>query len=140
MFVFFLFSLALGQISGTPVTVVAPIGVIVGVRDDLATSFLGIPFAEPPVANLRWAEPVPKRPWNNSPLDATKWGPGCPQTCQLPPLVCPADTSEDCLQLNVFVPNDNANKQLLPVVVFLPGAVFFLFHRSLSNEFFSFFV
>ncbi len=42
-----------------PVSVQTKSGVVVGVRDDIATSFLNIPFAQPPVGPLRWADPLP---------------------------------------------------------------------------------
>lgn len=47
-------------------------------------AFRGIPFASPPVGNLRWQPPVPPKSWEGI-LDATKTPPGCPQRCVLPP-------------------------------------------------------
>ncbi|XP_077524768.1 acetylcholinesterase-like [Amblyomma americanum] len=89
-------------------------------------AFLGIPFAEPPVGELRFKKPVPKKPWEGV-YNATSQPPFCPQ----PPirinnffLIKPTDLiSEDCLYLNVFVPATK-HSSLLPVVVYLPGGAF----------------
>ena len=61
--------------------------------------FRNIPFARPPVGDLRWREPLPALAWTGV-RDATQFGPMCNQAGnpQLP-------HSEDCLQLNVWTPN-----------------------------------
>ena len=61
-------------------------------------------------------------PWNGT-LDATKFGPGCPQLCNLPPHTCPQTQSEDCLTLNIYTP-PNITSDLLPVVFYIPGGRF----------------
>jgi para-nitrobenzyl esterase len=63
---------------------------------DGAAVFKNIPFAQPPVGELRWREPLPARAWPGV-RDATAFGPMCNQNDnkQLP-------HSEDCLQLNVW--------------------------------------
>ncbi|HTW31269.1 MAG TPA: carboxylesterase family protein, partial [Candidatus Sulfotelmatobacter sp.] len=60
--------------------------------------FKNIPFAQPPVGELRWRDPRPPKPWAGA-RDATAFGPMCNQNDnrQLP-------HSEDCLQLNVWTP------------------------------------
>ena len=60
--------------------------------------FKNIPFAQPPVGELRWREPLPAKAWSGV-RDATAFGPMCNQNDnkQLP-------HSEDCLQLNVWTP------------------------------------
>ena len=60
--------------------------------------FKNIPFAQPPVGDLRWREPQPAKAWTGV-RDATTMGPMCHQNDnpQLP-------HSEDCLQLNVWTP------------------------------------
>jgi para-nitrobenzyl esterase len=83
-----------------------------GVRE-----FLGIPYAAPPVGELRWRPPVPHAPWFE-PLDATHFANHCPQT------VSPfgiASTTEDCLFLNVFTPGSGDVRQLRPVMVWIHG-------------------
>src|SRR5256885_16368689 len=54
--------------------------------------FKGIPFAAPPVGDLRWREPMPVKPWSGV-RDATLFGPRCMQGGQ--------DAGEECLYLDV---------------------------------------
>lgn len=64
-------------------------------------SFLGIPFAKPPVGELRFALPVPFGPVGN--LKANKYGPICAQPpISLRQAPTAADSSEDCLYLNIY--------------------------------------
>ncbi|WP_128430572.1 carboxylesterase/lipase family protein [Streptomyces cyaneus] len=74
--------------------------------------FLGIPYAEPPVGKLRWKEPRPVRPWQgvrttgefgNKCVQSASWDPGYEQ---------PSHT-EDCLGLNVYVPEGAARRAVL---------------------------
>ena len=60
--------------------------------------FKGIPFAQPPVGDLRWREPLPAKPWSGV-LDATAFGHACVQGGNQG-----RDSSEDCLTLNVWTP------------------------------------
>lgn len=64
--------------------------------------FTGIPFAEPPVGPLRFKAPRPVTPWRGE-FDATAPAATPPQNAD-PPLPPVAPISEDCLQLNVWVP------------------------------------
>jgi len=77
-------------------------------------SFKNIPFAQPPVGNLRWREPQPAKAWSGV-RDATVMGPMCHQNDnkQLP-------HSEDCLQLNVWTPKATMTSQV-PVMVWVHG-------------------
>lgn len=106
------------------------VGQIQGWRDQNAFRFLGIPYAEPPVGDLRFAAPVPKLPFANI-HDGTKYGHVCPQTPKskgatavaLSYLVQTATEDEACLNLNVYTPSLKAQGQEpLPVMIFLHGA------------------
>jgi len=86
-------------------------GMVRGVEANGVISFRGIPFAEPPVGNLRWRAPQPIKRWDGV-RDATAFGPSCMQTDDLP-------KSEDCLTLNVWRPAMADEK--LPVMVWIYG-------------------
>ncbi|KAG5720884.1 hypothetical protein E4T56_gene13561 [Termitomyces sp. T112] len=93
---------------------------ISGLKQDF---FGGIPFAEPPIGNLRLEPPVLKlQPTNNkSDFDATNFGPSCFQAASLTlqPLVGLLEQgpmSEDCLTINVFRPSGTKPNAKLPVV------------------------
>jgi len=78
--------------------------------------FLGIPYAAPPVGNLRWRPPVPHAPWFQT-LNATQFANHCPQPAS--PFGIES-TTEDCLFLNVFTP-DSKDFRLRPVMVWIHG-------------------
>ena len=78
--------------------------------------FLGIPYAAPPVGNLRWRPPAPVKKWGDT-LDATKFANTCPQVTELGPFAGPTSTTEDCLYLNVFT----TGKGKKPVIVWIHG-------------------
>ncbi|KAH9368379.1 hypothetical protein HPB48_012691 [Haemaphysalis longicornis] len=89
-------------------------------------AFLGIPFAEPPIGELRFKKPVPKKPWEGV-LNTTALPPLCPQSpahVNAYFQVTEADAmSEDCLFLNVFAPAGN-DADLKPIVVYIHGGGF----------------
>jgi para-nitrobenzyl esterase len=95
-------------------------GVVCGVSADGVTSYLGIPYAAPPVGKLRWAPPAPAAPWDGT-LQATAAGSICPG----PGADGTAAGSEDCLTLNVQVPA-GARSSRLPVMVEIHGGGFLL--------------
>ena len=82
--------------------------------------FLGIPYAAPPVGNLRWRPPQPVEHWDN-PLDATHYANTCPQVTELGAFAGPSSTTEDCLYLNVFTSNLGDGGQRNPVLVWIHG-------------------
>ncbi len=81
------------------------------------TQFLGIPYAKPPVGDLRWRPPQPVAKWE-SVRKADKFGPTCAQVTTLGPFAGPANSNEDCLYLNVFTQDTKAK---LPVLVWIHG-------------------
>lgn len=89
-------------------------------RPSGGAEFLGIPYAEAPVGNLRWHEPVPVRSWKGV-RDASAFGAPCAQPVLGDWNRHDAETSsEDCLFLNVITPVWPA-KSRLPVMFWLHG-------------------
>ncbi|XP_071493146.1 acetylcholinesterase-like [Diadema antillarum] len=72
----------------------------IGVDSDFDV-FLGIPFAKPPVGDLRFANPERPDPWSEN-YDATYYRPMC---LQMLPGVLSGGVDEDCLYLNVYAPS-----------------------------------
>lgn len=93
-------------------------GAVQGLTQDGVSSFLGIPFASPPVGPLRWKPPIPHPGWTGV-RSAQVYPPACPQKTFSPTdSVGTVVGSEDCLYLNVWTPNLSGS---LPVMVFIHG-------------------
>src|SRR5437879_10304632 len=75
-------------------------GVIRGARSAGVDSFLGIPYAQPPVGDLRWRPPQPALPWRGV-RDTVAYGNRCPAVARTNG---PRSETEDCLFLNVQRP------------------------------------
>lgn len=86
-------------------------------------SFKGIPFAQPPVGDLRWKAPQPVTNWNGV-KQTKKFGPRAIQSNVFGDMGFRSDgMSEDCLYLNVWSPANSANEKL-PVLVYFYGGGF----------------
>ncbi|KAF8217081.1 esterase 1 [Mycena galopus ATCC 62051] len=84
---------------------------------------IGLPFAYPPLGNLRFRSPVPVTTFGRGTFKATDWGAGCPQVQE--PETAPAPVlSEDCLNLNIFRPAGTEPNAKLPVMVWIYGGDF----------------
>lgn len=93
--------------------------------------YRGIPFAEPPLGNLRFKPPLPRAPWDGV-YEATGHGSVCPQ----PPVpgfpgvplsagIHHLNNTEDCLELNIWAPTPQASTKV-PVYVWIHGGGFSL--------------
>lgn len=95
---------------------------MLGYQSDKFEAFMGIPYAQPPVGDLRLSNPQPVKPWKDV-LDASKAKADCIQKNYLMPKPL-VSGEEDCLYLNVYRPI-RKNKKLLPVMVYIFGGGFF---------------
>jgi para-nitrobenzyl esterase len=88
--------------------------------------FRGIPFAAPPVGDLRWREPQPVAPWRGV-RQATQFGARCMQAPLYSDMMfrSPAP-SEDCLYANVWTPTQHSGstQSKLPVLLYFYGGGF----------------
>ncbi len=123
-----------GEAPTPPVQRTTSLGVVIGIDDATRSgtySWKGIPYAKPPVGELRWKAPADAPPWT-SPRSAQQFGSACASLGRLygPGFNNRYDAtigasldkfvgSEDCLYLNIWRPATAAEK--LPVIVFVHG-------------------
>jgi len=106
-----------GDADGGPVVNTAE-GPVRGFTKNGVEIFLGIPYAAPPVGDLRWTPPQAVRHWTET-RDANRYGKTCPQVYQLGVFAAPTSITEDCLYLNVFTTAEGHNSK--PVIVWIHG-------------------
>ena len=115
----------------TTVTIETPSGKITGLKHSKVigtqtynyNEFRRIPFAKPPVGNLRFQKPVKYGSWNDT-LNATYFGASCYQhsPSRFINIFLPNKTlSEDCLILNVYVPTDTSSTGKKAVMIWIHG-------------------
>ncbi|KAK4991545.1 hypothetical protein LTR50_001739 [Elasticomyces elasticus] len=137
----FVSSVACWGVHSDGLTIQTTSGLVRGFINETAPNvrqFLGIPYAEPPVGQLRFAPPKPKQ--HGGSLDATAFGPSCIQqfsntstiyTEVVPEFLIEGGQSEDCLFINIWAPAVKRHRgykqpgeSLLPVFVYIPGGGF----------------
>lgn len=103
-----------------------PCGPLRGRRHDGVTAFLRVPYAAPPTGDRRFAPPAPAPAWSGE-RDATRPGPIPPQlTSRLSRVMGdpPMPQDEDCLHLDIWVPDGVGPSHPAPVLAFIHGGAF----------------
>jgi para-nitrobenzyl esterase len=138
-------AMGIGAAQQTAPVVKVDSGQLQGVVDDAVVSYKGIPFAAPPVGDLRWSPPQPAAPWTGV-RQATEFGADCmqgrfgpppPPAAPAAPAASPAPRvppvpaatpaqapSENCLFVNVWRPASAAPGAKLPVMFWIYGGGF----------------
>ena len=117
--IYLLFALFLFVLEAQSQIVDISSGTIQGKMNGDIYEFLGIPFATPPVGDLRWKAPVEPNDWTEI-LNTTDFSPICPQKrYEQGDTTATLEGDEDCLYLNVWTPQLNAGD--LPVMFFIHG-------------------
>ncbi|KIM47457.1 hypothetical protein M413DRAFT_62494 [Hebeloma cylindrosporum] len=133
------------DLSSSPPTVTLDSATLTGLNENGLSKFLGIPFAQPPVGNLRFSLPQAVTSYNGS-LNGTSYGASCPQQAVKFPVSLSGDfrlayplihrilsnssntttipESEDCLTINVIKPANVSADAKLPVLVWIFGGGF----------------
>ncbi|MEC3956793.1 carboxylesterase family protein [Nocardia sp. CDC153] len=105
-------------------TVTTAYGPVRGERRATGVAFLGVPFAQPPVGELRFAAPKPPIPWVET-RDCTRYGPTAQikQLAEVTAIPEPSIPGDDILTVNVFTPKPEQTAKL-PVLVWIHGGGF----------------
>src|SRR5215469_9335856 len=119
----------LAAVGSAPDRVNIDAGTLQGATADGVIAFKGVPFAAPPLGQLRWKPPQPVQEWQGV-RKATSYGPDCMQE-PFPGDAAPLGVTpkEDCLYLNVWrpekaEPHRKAPDKKLPVMVWIYGGGF----------------
>ena len=116
-------ALGVSRPSETIVDLATGEGKIRGFFEDGYVKFRGVPFAEPPVGDLRWRLPQARKPWKPAIRNATEFAPVCMQ--QYPPcwysIRGTRNSAEDCLYLDVYTPKGYSQGPPKPIMLWIHG-------------------
>jgi para-nitrobenzyl esterase len=101
---------------GADVLIETPSGKVLGISKDGINIYKGIPYAKPPIGNLRFAPPQDIKPWVGV-LKAKEFGDTAIQVSKINNI----PMSENCLTLNIWTPAQPNSKEKYPVYVFIHG-------------------
>jgi len=124
--VIFVAAVSAGTSVDSLLTVTTTLGVVEGHYNEVGVrEWKGIPYAQPPVGDLRWEYPVSPKAYDGV-YKANYDAPGCAQVCKLPPGNCPEyGIGEDCLYLTVFSPaRPSEDPNGYPVQFWIHGGAF----------------
>jgi para-nitrobenzyl esterase len=94
------------------------------INEGKVRAYLGMPYAAPPVGDLRWKAPQPAAKWAGV-RDATNFGSHCAQNFVFEDMIFPdPGPSEDCLFVNVYVPAEATPQSKLPVMFWIHGGAY----------------
>src|SRR5580692_5607632 len=94
------------------------------INDGKVRAWMGLPYAAPPLGDLRWKAPQPAAKWKGD-RDATSYGAHCAQNIVFQDMIFQdKGGSEDCLLLNVYAPATADSKSKLPVMFWIHGGGF----------------
>ena len=96
-----------------------PLGVIAGVKRQDMDTYFGVPFAKPPVGELRFRKPQPTEAWQ----DVFLADHCAKNSMQFHATLVFDAFSEDCLYLNIWVPEHQKGEKL-PVMIRIPGGAY----------------
>ena len=95
------------------------------INDGKVRAFLGLPYAAPPIGELRWKAPAPALKWKGT-RDATNYGAHCVQGHVYNDMIFQdSGENEDCLFLNVFAPATAVKNSKLPVMFWIHGGGYY---------------
>ncbi len=106
------------------------LGPVTGAEMEGIQAYLGLPYAEPPVGEMRWRPPAPVQPWSS--FDATRHPNRCLQTPYhevLSGFEIFGEESEDCLYLNIYTPGTEGSR---PVMFWIHGGAYI---QGSANEY-----
>jgi para-nitrobenzyl esterase len=109
-------------IAQAPAPVKVEGGLVQGAIEDEMAVYRGIPFAAPPVGDLRWRAPQPVEKWGGV-KETIKFAPACIQGIMMGPGGSGPAPSEDCLYLNIWSPAKSPGDRV-PVFVWIYGGGF----------------